>query len=137
MTHPRQRFGGRSVRYRHYLSELARKPQAVRQVAPELVAELGEPYGQLWALLLETHSELDAARTLARVLGAVCEQGEEAVQVALTKALTTQRVDLLALTPASLARPEHNAVPSSLAGYEVPAGRAADYDHLLLAAAGA
>ena len=137
VTHPRQRFGGRSVRYRHYLSELARKPQAVRQVAPELVAELGEPYGQLWALLLETHSELDAARTLARVLGAVCEQGEEAVQVALTKALTTQRVDLLALTPASLARPEHNAVPSSLAGYEVPAGRAADYDHLLLAAAGA
>ena len=137
VTHPRQRFGGRSIHYRHYLSELARKPQAVRQVAPELVAELGEPYGQLWALLLESHSELDAARTLARVLGAVCEQGEEAVQVALTKALTTQRANLLALLPVSSARPEHNPVPLSLAGYEVPAGRAADYDHLLLAATGA
>jgi hypothetical protein len=40
-THPRQRFGGKRIRYQHYLSELARKPQA----APELVAELGEPYG--------------------------------------------------------------------------------------------
>ncbi|MCC7088829.1 MAG: hypothetical protein IT295_06725 [Dehalococcoidia bacterium] len=101
------------------------------------MAELGEPYGQLWALLLESHSELEAARTLARVLGAVCEQGEEAVQVALTKALTTQRANLLALMPVPASRPEHNPVPLSLAGYEVPAGRAADYDHLLLAAASA
>ncbi len=61
VTHPRQGFGTRSIRYRYYLSELARKPQAVRQVAPELVAELGEPYGRLWSLLLETYSELDAA----------------------------------------------------------------------------
>ena len=43
VIHPRERFGGRRIRYQHYLSELARKPQAVRQVAPELVAELGEP----------------------------------------------------------------------------------------------
>ena len=32
--------------------ELARKPQAVRQVAPELVADLGEPLERLWQLLL-------------------------------------------------------------------------------------
>ena len=50
---PRQRRGGRRVQYRHYLPELARKPQAVRQVAPELVEELGEPYGRLWSLLEE------------------------------------------------------------------------------------
>ena len=43
VIHPRERFGGRRIRYQHYLSELARKPQAVRQVAPELVAEVGEP----------------------------------------------------------------------------------------------
>ncbi len=46
VTLPRERAGGRRIRYQHYLSELARKPQAVRQVAPELVAELGEPYGR-------------------------------------------------------------------------------------------
>jgi hypothetical protein len=34
VTHPRERAGGRRIRYQHYLSELARKPQAVRQVAP-------------------------------------------------------------------------------------------------------
>ena len=42
VSHPRQRFGGRRVSYRHYLGELSRKPQALRQVAPELLAELGE-----------------------------------------------------------------------------------------------
>jgi len=36
------------VRYRHYLPELAKKPQAVHQVAPELVAEL---FSRLWDLL--------------------------------------------------------------------------------------
>ena len=45
VTHPKERAGGRRIRYQHYLPELARKPQAVRQVALELVAELGEPYG--------------------------------------------------------------------------------------------
>ena len=45
VSHRRQRFGGRRVSYRHYLGELSRKPQAVRQVAPELLAELGEPSG--------------------------------------------------------------------------------------------
>lgn len=43
VIHPRVGFGRRVV-YRHYLPELARKPQAVRQVAPELLAELGEPW---------------------------------------------------------------------------------------------
>ena len=36
VTHPRIRPGGRKVFYRDYLPELARKPKAVRQVAPEL-----------------------------------------------------------------------------------------------------
>ena len=34
VTHPRERFGGRCIRYQPYLSELARKPQAVRQSLP-------------------------------------------------------------------------------------------------------
>jgi hypothetical protein len=31
IVHNRKRFGERSIDYRHYLPELARKPQAVRQ----------------------------------------------------------------------------------------------------------
>jgi hypothetical protein len=46
----RERPGGKQVQYRHYLPELAKKPQAVRQVAPELLEELGEPFRQLWSL---------------------------------------------------------------------------------------
>jgi len=42
----RQWRGGWRIRYRHYLLELARKPRAVRQVVPELVAELGEPQSE-------------------------------------------------------------------------------------------
>jgi hypothetical protein len=44
VVHPRQPFGGRSVDYRHYLRELAHKPQALRQVADELIAALDEPF---------------------------------------------------------------------------------------------
>ena len=44
IVHPRKRFGQRSIDYRHYLAELARKPQAVRQVLPDLRQDLGDPF---------------------------------------------------------------------------------------------
>ena len=67
----RERPGGKRIQYRHYLPELARKPQAVRQGAPELVAEMGEPFGRLWSMLVGRYGDREAARVLARVLGAV------------------------------------------------------------------
>ncbi len=54
-TYPKERKGTRKVRYRHYLSELSKKPQAIRQVAPKLATELGEPYGGLWEMLTERY----------------------------------------------------------------------------------
>ena len=80
------------------------------------------------------HGEHDAARTLARVLGAVCAHGEEAVKAAIMAALAAERTDLLSLTTVPAGRPQHNAVPDSLAGFEVEEARAADYDQLLAAA---
>jgi hypothetical protein len=56
--YPKERKGGKKIRYRHYLSELSHKPQAVRQVAPELICELGEPYGKLWEMLTERYGAL-------------------------------------------------------------------------------
>ena len=132
VTHPRVGFGRRRVVYRHYLPELARKPQAVRQVAPELLAELGEPWGKLWRLLADTHGERDAARVMAKLLGAVEEHGEERVRAALEAALAQRRIDLLdviARTPEACAS---IAVPNGLADFVIEAGSAADYDHLLL-----
>jgi len=141
VVHPRQPFGGRLVRYRHYLGELARKPQAVRQVAPELVAELGEPFGRLWELLLAAHGGHDAARTLARLLGAVHEHGEERVREVLERILAeapaARRFDELAAQRLLVAAqtPPAVAVPLRLQGYQVETVSAAAYDHLLGAVA--
>jgi transposase len=137
VIHPRLRPGGRKVFYRDYLPELARKPKAVRQVAPELVAELGEPWGGVWQLLSSAHGEREAARVLARLLGAVCQHGEDKVARALAAALNEQRVGLLDLAADDGLPPPAITVPPALAGYVVEAGRAADYDHLLLAAGAA
>ena len=127
----RQRRGGRRVQYRHYLPELARKPQAVRQVAPELVAELGEPYGKLWSLLVGRYGSMEAARVLSRVLGAIVDHGSRAVAEALEAAFQAGRCDLLALS----GHLQHTAVtvevPAALRGYQIEAGSPADYDVLL------
>jgi len=133
VEYERQRFGGKLVRYRHYLPELATKPQAVRQIAAELLGELGEPYGELWRLLVDTHGPREAARVFARVLGAVIEHGEERVAAAIRTALSADRTDLLALAEV-LRRPlpQRIEVPASLSGYEVEMTPAHVYDALLV-----
>lgn len=131
-THPKQRFGGKSICYRHYLPELAKKPQAVRQVAPELVAELGEPFGKLWTILAEKYGSLDAARIFARVIGAVTDYGEEPVRQALDAALSAGRADLLSLATSAPSPVTRMAtIPATLASYEIEAARVADYDRML------
>ena len=116
------------------MRELAHKPQAVRQVVPELIIELGEPYGRLWRLLEQTHGAKKGARILAGVLGAIDDHGEDVVTAALEQMLRQGRCDLLMLrqhlphSPVLL----DTLVPASLRGFDVQAGRAADYDALLM-----
>jgi transposase len=136
VTHPQVRFGKRRVLYRHYLPELARKPKAVRPVAPELVAELGEPWVAVWRLLSATHGEREAARVLTRLVAAIGDHGEDKVARALEAALPEQRVDLLGVITPEPTAPSVIAIPSALAGFEIEAAKAADYDHLLLAGGG-
>jgi hypothetical protein len=88
-----------TVVYRHYLPELARKPQAVRQIAPELLAELGEPWGSLWQLLAATHGQLEAVRILAKLLGTLEEHGEERLRPVLEAALAHQQAGVLNIPP--------------------------------------
>lgn len=127
----KQRRGTRAIRYRHYLPELAKKPQAVRQVAPELVAELGEPYGRLWAVLVGRHGAAEAARLLSRIVGAIVDRGEVEVAAALSLAMAQQRCDLLELQAPPPPTPQRIAVPAALAAYGVETARATDYDWLL------
>lgn len=72
--------------------EVSRKPQAVRQVASELLDELGEPFDELWALLKDTHGGWEAGRIFAHVLGAVVEHGQQKVGEALRPSRTGQCV---------------------------------------------
>jgi transposase len=132
--HPRKRFGERSIDYRHYLAELARKPQAVRQVLPDLLRDLGAPFPAIWDQLHGAHGPRDAARLFAKILGQVDTQGAAVVVPALTAALATGTPLLLALTPAA-PRVVLAAVPALLRDVEVGSGCAADYDGWLLGAA--
>lgn len=131
VTRRRVPFGGREIRYRDYLPELAKKPQAVRQVAPELTDELGEPFGKLWKVLAEAHGGLEAGRVFARIVGAITKQGEGPVRAAVEQALaaalpSTGEQAALGKCTALQTVP----VPDALKGYEVEAASARDFDHL-------
>lgn len=133
VVHPRVRPGKKQVDYRHYLRELRRKPQAVRQVADELIRDLGEPYAMLWRSLVDEHGPKDAARRFARVLGAIVDLGEDIVAGRVRAALASGDPVLLALHPAAPFPPAigADALPTALVGHDVESGRAADYDALL------
>jgi hypothetical protein len=133
VTHPRKRFGERAIDYRHYLAELARKPQAVRQVLPDLLRDLGDPFPAIWAQLHRAHGPREAARHFAKVLGQLETHGAAVLVPALRVALTTGAPLLLALTPAaSPVRVALDALPAPLREIDVASGCAADYDAWLL-----
>lgn len=132
VVHPRQPFGGRSVDYRHYLRELAHKPQALRQVADELIVALDEPFAGAWRLLVDQHGPKQAARLFAQVLAAVVERGERDVAQALATALATgEPIQLAIRARASSPELAREQLPERLASVEVQAGAASDYDALL------
>ncbi len=126
----RKRFGEKAIDYRHYLSELATKPQALRQVADELMRDLGEPFAGLWCELVEERGPKDAARAFAKVLGAIVELGESEVIARIGKARLSGESITLALAPAPPGVSTFE-IPESLLGIEVASGRAADYDAIL------
>jgi transposase len=128
--HPRKRFGQRSIDYRHYLPELARKPQAVRQVLPDLLRDLGAPFPAVWEHFHAAHPPREAARLFAKVLGQLDALGFDVVVPAVERALRTGTPVLLALTPGvtAPARLEADVVPGALRELDVPSGCAADYD---------
>ncbi len=128
--HRRRRFGERSIDYRHYISELATKPQAVRQVACELLRDLGEPYVSAWRHLVDLHGPKQASRVFAKILGYVEVRGFDAVSVRLQDALRADEPLLLALAPVATpsTQLEQEAVPRELRDLTIGSGSAADYD---------
>jgi hypothetical protein len=97
--HARKRFGERSIDYRHYIRELARKPQAVRQVAAELTRDLGPSFVDAWRALVDAHGPKQGARIFAKVLSYVETRGIDSVAATLASALKGNESLLLALAP--------------------------------------
>jgi len=133
VRHPRMRRGQRSVDYRHYLGELARKPQALRQVAHELIGSLGEPYQGAWRLLVDAHGPKQAARHFARLLTAIETMGERDLRDALSVTLAAGEPPLFALRAQQqpVAPLDDNALPDKLRAIDVKAASAQSYDALL------
>jgi transposase len=125
IQHPRKRFGERSIDYRHYLPELARKPQAVRQVLPDLLRVLGAPFPAVWDHLHTAHGPRDAARLFAKILGELETRGAAEVVPTLEAALA-QGTPLLVAPRAGA--PLRIDVPAPLQDVAVASGCAADYD---------
>jgi hypothetical protein len=108
------------------LPELARKPQAVRQVLPDLLRDLGAPFPFLWERLHDAYGPRDAARRFAKVLEAVETHGTTVVVAAVIRALASDTpLVLTELTPAAV---PPVALPAPLREIEVLSGCAADYD---------
>jgi transposase len=135
--HARKRFGARSIDYRHYVRELAMKPQAVRQVAAELVRDLGAPFDAAWRSLVDAHGPKQAARIFAKVLAHVEERGAERVAATIVTALAKSEPLLLALAPPDAPAPgvASDLLPQSLRGVDVATASAADFDVVLLGGA--
>lgn len=133
---PRLEAGQRHVDYRHYLGELQRKPQALRQVANLLCAQLGAPFSDLWRHLCDRKEPRDAARALAKVLGVLDGKRDAEVRARIVQALAAQEDFPACVLAREQARvPRDNLVPDALRAHHVEVSRAADYDHLLRGAA--
>jgi len=132
-TYPRLRFGQRAIRYRHYLRELGRKPQALRQVADELIVELGEPFATAWRLLVDEQGPKQAARAFAQVLQGLERHGQQTVAQRLSAALDRGEPLHLALLqpPPREVTVAEESLPAGLQGIEVATASAADFDALL------
>ena len=131
--HARKRFGERSINYRHYLRELAKKPQAVRQVASELTRNLGPPFVEAWRSLVDAHGPKQGARIFAKVLVHIETRGLDSVAATVAAALQNSEPLLLALAPppSIRAQVDHDALPGNLRDVRIESGCAADYDALL------
>ena len=105
----------------------------MRQVAHLLVPELGEPFAALWRRLVDEHGPREVARRCAHVLGAIVRRGETQVAIEIERVLRDGTS--LALALAEIVPPPKTVaidrLPPSVAGIEVLAASARDYDALL------
>lgn len=121
----------------HYLTVLSRKPQAVRQVAHALMAQLGEPFPAWWSKLVDDEGPRAAARLMARILRGVDELGREETQVRVTRAFATGESLSTALLVAAQPTSRSLAMVPRALDIEVESSSLASFDALITMAGGA
>lgn len=136
MVRPRGHKGENVIHYSDYLKELAKKPQAVRQVAPELTSELGPPFGRLWSLLIDCHGPRDAGRIMAKVIRAVVDHGQHCVAQAVADAIETRRLHIPSLGLFCPPQPMSIEVPEPLRAVQIESTSAESFNRFLSEAVG-
>lgn len=129
VKHSRIRGGERSIDYRHYLREFGRKPQALRQVAPQLLDDLGEPFRAVYSRLVGLHGPREAARLFAEILRLMPSVGTEMLSERLAEALKKDG-PLLFSVRGSEAVLADGSIPEAMR-VNVESAKASDYDALL------
>lgn len=127
---PRVHANEKHIEYRDYLPDLARKPQALEQVANTLVAQLGAPFDQVWERLVADRGRQQAAQAYKAVLAAIVERGEDEVGRLLRRALEAGEDPVLALRPPA-SRRQNLPIPAALAAVRVQVSSLFVYDELL------
>ena len=119
----------------HYLAVLATKPQAVRQVADVLVAQLGGPFPAWWQRLLDDDNPRDAARKMARILRGIVDLGREECERRVARVFDNGEAlsVVLMVESSTLTRPL-SLVPSRF-DFEIECTSVSHFDDLLMAAA--
>ena len=137
VIHQRVAKGERAIDYRHYMLELAKKPQALRQVAPELIADLGAPFDAAWRELVDAHGPKQAARIFAKLLSFVETRGLQTVAERIKVALEKSEPLLAALAVPEPPAPTigAQALPENMRDVTVHSASAADFNALLTAGA--
>ena len=127
---PRVPVHKKHIVYTDYLPDLARKPQALEQIAPQLVAQLGEPFDQVWAHLVATRGRQAAAQAFKVVVAAIVNSGETEVGRLLRRAMDAGDDPILSIRPPS-PPPSTPPLPAALAGLNVEATNLQIFDQLL------
>lgn len=121
----------------HYLAVLSTKPQAVRQVADTLMAQLGTPFPDWWQRFIVEDGPRDASRKMARILRGILELGREECERRVAHALATgEAVTTVLLVPVSTPATTSSPAPLPAAfDIEVETSSVASFDALLVPSA--
>lgn len=132
ITRRRIARGERDIDYAsHYLDELSRKPQAVRQVADTLVTQLGGRFPEVWRRLVDDDGAKEAARKMARILRGIIDLGRDECERRVVAALSEGDALATALLVSHVDHDVHVLVPQAWA-VDVESSSVAVFDALLV-----